>query len=134
MNAFLKIGNELKELNAKFAAVLSVIFTPASAKASVSGENRGLACQAFASALPSLGKFDAIILRDDDGEITVKNEDLVTVLNKVTEAYNRMEDVRMELEMNEILYKSVRSFISANPSDGKRGRKPADLTQRYSLE
>ncbi len=133
MNAFLKVGNELKAVNAKLAEVLLIVFAPASAKASVSGENRGLAAKALASAIPQLGKFDAIVITDDDGEITVKNENLVAVLAKVTEAYNLMEETRQALEDNEGAYKLVRSFVPSNPSDGKRGRKAKTLDYSSGL-
>jgi hypothetical protein len=131
MNAFLLVGNARKAID-NLAAILTLIFAPASAKASVSGENRGLAASAFASALPKLGKFDAIEIHTDDGVITVKNENLVTVLQKVTESYNRMEEVRAELEDNESAYKLIRSFVPSNPSDGKRGAKKKDPASKYA--
>jgi len=131
MDAFVIVGNARKAIT-ELAAILVLIFAPASAKATVSGENRGLAASAFALKLPGLGKFDAIEIHTEDGVITVKNENLVAVLQKVTEAYNRMETVRQELEGHEKAYKLVRSFVPANPSDGKRGAKKKDPAEKYA--
>jgi len=132
MNAFLVTGNNRKSVNDGLGEVLRIVFDPASAKASVSGENRGLAAKALASAIPQLGKFDAIVIESEEGVITVKNDNLVSVLGKVTEAYNKMESVREELESHEQAYRLVRSFVPSNPSNGKRGRKASDPASKYA--
>jgi hypothetical protein len=134
MNGKIYNGNEAKELSPKLVSVLAVIFAPASAKASVSGEARDMAATVFAQHVPAMGKFTKIELTDEDGIITIQADGLVNALTKVVEAYRKMEAVRAELEAHEQAYKSVRSYVATNPSDGKRGRKPADLASRYALD
>lgn len=132
MNAFLVNGNERKQTSNGLAEVLNIVFGPSSAKATVSGEDRGKAAIALAHALPQLGKFDAIVIETDDGITTVRNDNLTQVLSMVNEAYTTMQKVRADLEGHEARYDTVRSFVPSNPSEGKRGRKASDPASKYA--
>lgn len=133
MNGKIFNGDKSQDLNAKLTDVLKVIFAPASAKASVSGEDRGLAASALLAHLPALGKFTHITLTDDEGTITVKANGIGDALQNVINAFRTMEAIRAELEPAENLYRAVRSFVASNPATGKRGRKGIDLASKYSL-
>lgn len=120
------------EVNAKLAEGISKIFIPSSAKASVSGENRGKMAQAFKNFLPKAGKFDTITIETDDEIVTIVAKELPALLDKITDAYNKMEAVRSQLEPHEALYKSVRTEVKKNPKEtGKRGRKTQDEAAKY---
>jgi hypothetical protein len=134
MNAFLVTGTNRKAIASQLVDVLAIVFAPASAKASVSGENRGKAAIALANVIPQLGKFDAIVMDDDEGTITIKNENLPDVLARVADAYGRMEALRNDLEGHEERYKLIRSFVPKNPATGKRGRKASNFEDKYAVD
>lgn len=137
MNAFLVTGNNKVKQDAGLAKVMEIVFKPASAKASVSGENRGLAASALARHIPAMGRFDSMIieLENETGTIiTIEAENLVVTLGKITNAYNLMQEAREAVEAEDKAYKMIRSSVDTIVSGEKkqRGRHAGDKASEYA--
>lgn len=126
-------GNKMSlEVNPKVARGIEMIFNPSSARATVTGEDRGLASQALKAYLPKLGKFDSIVIDSDEETITIRSNDLPALLDKITYAYRESEALRKKLASTEADYKSVRTVVVKNPKDkNSRGRKAKNLEAEY---
>ncbi len=136
MLAYIVSGKARKQVAEKLAKVLGIVFIPSSAKASVAGENRGLAAMQLAALVPAFGKFDAIEIELQDNEdtvIAINSADLVNVLKNVNTAFQTMEKVRAELETHEKSYDLVRTVIVRKPAEkGQRGRKASEKSYAVS--